>query len=206
MSVWPHVWRIAVIPIVPPRCRGRGQRRGAYRRRPEEQRVETRGLPWASALRSCGSVKTTWKYGIGSSSAPARRATVPWSAFDTSGSGDCDRSWTTIRTAPQRSHVSRCPPRQRCDRPRSPEGRGAGPGEPMRTPIRLAMAPYNIREFQPRAAGRPPCRRARRTRVSLCGGGRTVRADRGGAGAISVCRVSLSSAWSVLMRPCPSNR
>ena len=38
-------------------------------RRTKEQRVDHPGLPWARALRSCGSVKTTWKYGIGSRSA-----------------------------------------------------------------------------------------------------------------------------------------
>ena len=44
-------------------------------------------------------------------------------------------------------------------------------GESMRAPIRLAMGAHDVGEFQPGDAERPPCRGARRTRVSLCGGG-----------------------------------
>ena len=58
------------MPTVPPRCRGsRPKVRSVSAAARKSSVYITRGLPCARALRSCGSVKTTWKYGMGSRSA-----------------------------------------------------------------------------------------------------------------------------------------
>ena len=104
-----------------------------------------------------------------------------------------------IRTAPQRSHVSRCPPSAAVRQVAiARSARCCTDGEPVRASIGVAMVrarcpPARAEDGRPR----PPCPSARRTRSALRRRGearqeieRRVRAD-------LACDASIeSSAWS----------
>ena len=108
----------------------------------------TRGLPWASALRSCGSVKTTWKYGIGSRSAFraasqrsfGTRLTLGTVPIPTGVIGEAGGSAAVTRL-PMPAKRGGAARRDRAQRPMLHRRQS------MRAPIRLAMGADDVGEF-----------------------------------------------------------